>query len=146
LNAHVQAVAREVPGSEVVLARIHTRIGPPADAILQLAVDVGAELIVVGTHGRRGVRKLLLGSVAEQLIQAGHCPILVAHPRDFSGLAHSDTVEPLCEDCAAARAASDGKQLWCEFHARPHIRPHGYSSSQLFNVGGHDPGIVPSGT
>jgi nucleotide-binding universal stress UspA family protein len=73
---------------------VHVRLGEPAAAIHQTAVDVDADLIVVGTHGRQGLEKLILGSVAEALIRIAHVPVLVAQPKDFSGLSKSDRPEP----------------------------------------------------
>jgi nucleotide-binding universal stress UspA family protein len=71
----------------------HARLGDPAAALHQVAVDVDADLIVVGTHGRTGLQKMRLGSVAEELIRIARLPVLVAHPKDFSGLSKSDRVE-----------------------------------------------------
>jgi nucleotide-binding universal stress UspA family protein len=59
---------------------ITIRDGKPADEIVAHARHVSAELIVVGTHGRTGIRKALLGSVAEQVLQHAHCPVLVVPP------------------------------------------------------------------
>jgi nucleotide-binding universal stress UspA family protein len=73
---------------------VHVRLGDPAAAIHQTAVDVDADMIVVGTHGRRGLEKLILGSVAEELIRIAHVPVVVAHPKDFSNLRKSDRPEP----------------------------------------------------
>src|SRR5262245_1740192 len=56
------------------------REGKPADEIAAYARRVAAELIVVGTHGRTGIRKALLGSVAEQVLQKARCPVLVVPP------------------------------------------------------------------
>jgi nucleotide-binding universal stress UspA family protein len=49
----------------------------PAAAIVELARQRGADLIVMGSHGRTGVGRLLLGSVAEQVIGQATCPVLV---------------------------------------------------------------------
>lgn len=49
----------------------------PLDAILAAAKDVGASVIVLGTHGRSGISRLLLGSVAEGVLRASHIPVLV---------------------------------------------------------------------
>lgn len=67
----------------------HVRLGDPAEAIHQAAVDIDADMIVVGTHARRGVEKLLLGSVAERLVRTARVPVLVAHPKDYSDLPRS---------------------------------------------------------
>lgn len=69
----------------------HVRIGDPADALHQVAVDVDASLIVVGTRGTKGLRKLVLGSVSERLVKLAHLPVLVARTKDFTGLDRSQT-------------------------------------------------------
>ena len=50
--------------------------GDAAPAILRAAKDVGADLIVMGTHGRTGLGRLLMGSVAEQVVRKATCPVL----------------------------------------------------------------------
>lgn len=72
----------------------HARIGKAALAIAQVAVDYDADLIVVGTHRRRGLDRLLLGSVAEHLVRNARCPVLVARPKDYSSSTKSDRPEP----------------------------------------------------
>ncbi len=47
-----------------------------AEGILKVARELGSDLIVMGTHGRTGWRRLLLGSVAEELIRKAPCPVL----------------------------------------------------------------------
>ena len=51
--------------------------GSPADAILALAQEKGSDLIVVGTHGRRGLRRWFLGSVAEAIMRRSTVPVVV---------------------------------------------------------------------
>ncbi len=51
--------------------------GKPADAIMEIAKDKSADLIVVGSHGRTGLEKLLMGSVAERVIIMSSCAVLV---------------------------------------------------------------------
>ena len=50
--------------------------GEPALVILAVAQETGADLIVMGTHGRTGLRRLLMGSVAEQVVRKASCPVL----------------------------------------------------------------------
>jgi nucleotide-binding universal stress UspA family protein len=64
--------ALDVIGPTVVVRRSEA----PADAIVRYAADVGAGIVVVGTHGRSGVRHLLAGSVAEEVIRRAPCPVL----------------------------------------------------------------------
>lgn len=57
-----------------VVVRILAR--PVGDTILDAARDMGAELIVMGTHGRSGVRRVFLGSVAEHVLRHAECPVV----------------------------------------------------------------------
>jgi len=50
--------------------------GGAADQIVKRARDIGANMIVVGTHGRRGLSHAALGSVAEKVVQRSTCPVL----------------------------------------------------------------------
>ena len=60
------------------------RIGRAVETIVQAAEDVGADLIVMGTHGRGPLGHLLLGSVAEQVIRLADCPVMTV--RDFGAV------------------------------------------------------------
>ena len=51
--------------------------GKPSEAIMQTAKDKQADLIVLGSHGKTGVEKLLMGSVAERVIVLSSCPVMV---------------------------------------------------------------------
>lgn len=51
--------------------------GYPADAIIDVAKEHSADLIVTGSHGRSGVRRLLLGSVADLVVRSAHIPVLI---------------------------------------------------------------------
>lgn len=57
--------------------------GLPADAILRAARRMRADLIVMGTHGRTGVSRVFMGSVAERVVRQSRCPVLTvrAHGR-----------------------------------------------------------------
>lgn len=48
-----------------------------AQALQRCAEKTGAELVVLGTHGRRGVKRLVLGSVAERFVRMSQCPVLL---------------------------------------------------------------------
>ena len=50
--------------------------GPPAETIVHVARERGADLIVMGTHGRTGLSHMLLGSVAEKVVRLAPCPVL----------------------------------------------------------------------
>jgi universal stress protein A len=57
-----------------VPAETRVAVGKPAEEILQVAGDEGVDLIVMGTHGRTGLRHILLGSVAETVVRTAQCP------------------------------------------------------------------------
>ena len=61
-------------------ARLERRIeeGAPAGQILRTAEEVGCDLIVMGTHGRTGLRRVLMGSVTEEVMRHARCPVLAA--------------------------------------------------------------------
>lgn len=81
----VDAIKQMLDSKVKILTSLHpdsqvdTRImqGSPKEAILQESEDWGANLIVVGSHGRKGIQKFLLGSVAESLLGHASCPVEV---------------------------------------------------------------------
>jgi nucleotide-binding universal stress UspA family protein len=56
---------------------VRVEAGEPADTILQVAKERGVDLIVIGTHGRTGISRFLLGSVAEVVSRRSPCPVLM---------------------------------------------------------------------
>jgi nucleotide-binding universal stress UspA family protein len=73
-------------------------VGPPAETIASRAADIGADLIVVGTHGRGGVNHFLIGSVAERVIRLAGCPVMTVRAsgatRVKTGRAEAAAYEP----------------------------------------------------
>jgi len=57
------------------------RSGNAADAICEFAVESGADLIILGTTGRSGVARFLIGSVAERVVRHAPCPVMVLRPK-----------------------------------------------------------------
>jgi nucleotide-binding universal stress UspA family protein len=74
--------AQRTPTGEPVYF-IHARIGHPIDEILGLADDVGADMIVIGSHGRTGIRRLFLGSTSEAVVRRARCPVIVARAKGY---------------------------------------------------------------
>ena len=66
---------------------IEARIGAVADHIQDFAREQKVDLIVMGTHGRRGLAHLLLGSVAEHMLRGAPCPVLTTHAEAQSAAA-----------------------------------------------------------
>ncbi|RPH35126.1 MAG: universal stress protein, partial [Planctomycetota bacterium] len=56
-----------------------TTAGEPASEILDLSVDRGMDLIAIGTHGRTGLERWALGSVAERVLRSTEVPLLLVH-------------------------------------------------------------------
>jgi universal stress protein A len=56
-------------------------VGDPRDTIVAAAKALGADLIVMGTHGRRGLSRVVMGSVAEDVIRHAPCPVLTVRSK-----------------------------------------------------------------
>ena len=112
----------DLPGS-IERVIIHVRAGEAEVEVAQLASDIAADLIVVGTHGYRGIDRLLLGSVAEALVRNAPCPVLTYRPKSVHLW---ERIEPPCSDCVAVRQATGRVTLWCERHSQHHPRAHTY--------------------
>jgi universal stress protein A len=61
--------------------RPEVRIGSPAQEIIAAAKDLHADLVCIGTHGRGGITRVLLGSVAEHVLRQAPCPVLTVRPK-----------------------------------------------------------------
>ena len=59
------------------VAQAHLREGRVAPEIVALAEDIGAGLIVIGSRGRGGIRRALMGSASDMVVRHAHCPVLV---------------------------------------------------------------------
>jgi nucleotide-binding universal stress UspA family protein len=57
--------------------QLQVELGDPGHEIADYAQRIGADLIVVSSHGRTGLTRLLIGSVAERVVRLAHCPVLV---------------------------------------------------------------------
>jgi universal stress protein A len=71
LRGRLEAI--DLPGVDVERRLIQ---GSPVQAIVEVAGDLPSDLIVMGTHGRGGIRRLLVGSVAEGVLRKASCPVL----------------------------------------------------------------------
>ena len=80
---------RNMQGIESIDPTIHlekvVREGPAPTVILEAADEFGADLIVMGTHGRTGIKRLLLGSVAELVLRRANCPVLTVKEESHAG-------------------------------------------------------------
>jgi nucleotide-binding universal stress UspA family protein len=87
---------------------VHARIGDAAEEVLLAARELSADLIVVGSHGYRGVARMLLGSVSERIVREAGCPVIVARAKTY----------PQVELLEVVNVGE---------HASKYIQPHRYS-------------------
>jgi nucleotide-binding universal stress UspA family protein len=73
-EAFLQKLVGQLP--EGVAAEVFMREGAPAETIVAVADEWHANLIVIGTHGRSGLERLVVGSTAEAVVRTAHCPVL----------------------------------------------------------------------
>ena len=64
----------------------HIRQGDPFENILDASEDFLTDLIVLATHGRTGIKRLVIGNVAEKVVRHARCPVLTVKPRSMHGL------------------------------------------------------------
>ncbi|GAB6038280.1 universal stress protein [Fundidesulfovibrio butyratiphilus] len=55
-------------------------VGYPAEELLNLCDEEKADILIMGTHGRKGIDRLLFGSVAERVVKSARCPVLTIRP------------------------------------------------------------------
>lgn len=76
--AHVEKALHEKLGEEKFKAvKVAVAFGDAGSEITDYAQANGADLIVIPSHGRRGIERLFMGSVAERVVRLAHCPVLV---------------------------------------------------------------------
>jgi nucleotide-binding universal stress UspA family protein len=102
----------------------HQRVDVPSEEITRLAGELDADLIVIGTHGRRGLSRVLLGSVAEGTVRLASCPVLVVRAK--AAPQPMPAIEPACPRCVEVRRETHGAELWCEQHRERHGQRHAY--------------------
>jgi len=76
LDAYADRLAEVAPDDPRVRMVRRLRRGDDATEILNVAAETGADLIVMGTHGRGGLSRLVMGSVAERVMRKAPCPVL----------------------------------------------------------------------
>ncbi len=66
---------------------VHAPVGKPVDQLLEVARSVGADLVVVGSHGLSGLERLLVGSTAERVVREAGCSVEVARTKTYADVA-----------------------------------------------------------
>lgn len=114
---------------ESVKVVAHEAFGNPAKVIVEMASDLLASAVVVGTHGRQGMQRMVMGSVAEAVVRKAGCTVTVVRPVMHHHPAPS--IEPPCPTCVETRALTGGNEYWCPQHAEKHGRRHTYYNTRL---------------
>ena len=101
----MRQLARVVQRDTATVYEHHCLAGFPADEILSFAARIHADLIVMGSHGRTGLSRLVTGSVAEQVMRAAKCPVLICKaqpkPIEHPAIASSESAAlPVGKDFA----------------------------------------------
>ena len=111
LAVHIQQELELAESQNRVHFFVHARIGEkPAVEILQLAKEIGADLIVVGNHGLTGVERLLVGSTSERIVREAGCSVEIARTKRYADVELLTVVDAEPED-----------------HDHPYIPPHRYT-------------------
>jgi nucleotide-binding universal stress UspA family protein len=80
-NEALQAMLEQVKPTDTTVPYEHRLVtGDPAGEIVRVAEEEKVDLIVIGTHGRTGLRRLLMGSVAEAVVRRAKCPVFTFKP------------------------------------------------------------------
>jgi nucleotide-binding universal stress UspA family protein len=72
-----QAFAQRLTDEKYKGVKIEVLLGDAGHEIADYAKDIGADLIVLPSHGRTGLKRLVIGSVAERVARLAHCPVLI---------------------------------------------------------------------
>jgi nucleotide-binding universal stress UspA family protein len=145
LRLYVDEKAAMTPGLVGAKVGIHLRGGKPVRELVQLATEVQADVIVVGSHKGPHIKDWVVGSTVERLVSSAAFPVLVASPPASEPVKHEPAIEPPCPQCLEARRASGGQQWWCERHAHAAKSGHTYSYQREFPFSSHDSAISPTG-
>jgi hypothetical protein len=105
-------------------------LGDPAAEVLQLAIDLEADLVIVGTHERSGLGRFALGPVSSEVFRQARCSVLVARPSDYEGTEKTLAIMPAAEATGA--------------EARP-IRPSPVVRYRSRPFSTYDANIIPTG-
>lgn len=131
LRAFVLKRWRAYPPNAAHRIMMHVGLGNCERELVQFAIDYEADLLVVGTHDRGRLAALLSPSLADALAHGAPCPVLVARPRGYEGLAKSPSIEPPPLSPPAPR--------------EHHRRAHSYRYSENLSFGTHDGNTTTAG-
>jgi nucleotide-binding universal stress UspA family protein len=81
-TAQLQEIAAGLTQAGVSEVHLRVGVGDPAQDIVDLAASARFDLVVMGTHGRSGIKKMFLGSVAEKVVRGSPCPVLTVRAQE----------------------------------------------------------------
>ncbi|MFN8557827.1 MAG: universal stress protein [Dehalococcoidia bacterium] len=84
LTAYLHGVVNAMDGRGII-AQSMLRGGEPAAEIIAAEAELGVAMVVMATHGRGGLRRFLIGSVADKVMRTGACPTLLVQPNEQAG-------------------------------------------------------------
>jgi nucleotide-binding universal stress UspA family protein len=108
--------------AEGIAAESAVRTDVPHEAILQYATEHGIDLVVMGTHGRTGVERYLLGSVTEKVVRLSDVPVLTVRATDDGGVTYpyDDVLVPTDGSAGAEAAVAPAVAVASAYGARVH--------------------------
>jgi nucleotide-binding universal stress UspA family protein len=121
-RARFEAMAPHLRKRQIRRVVAHFRRGVPAETVAQLAADLDADLVVVGSHGHRGLERLFLGSVAERVSRLARCAVWIVRSKDYA---------------TAGRSTSEGEKRWCARRSRRHylaMDDDHYANMRIFSA------------
>lgn len=144
---HLASVADTLP----VESEVFVTQGDPAEMIRRLALDNDIDLVVTATHGKSGVKRLIIGSVTAKLLKTAHCPVLALHTdeHDFIDPNHPefklDKILVGCDFSPDSKLAFDyalslAQEFQAELHLAHVVKPTEYIELKSSNYIDVEPG------
>lgn len=147
LHTYVSEKAQSMGGLNGLPVGVHVRHGDSVREIVQLATELDAKLIVLGTPKHPHLRSWILDSVSEKIVAHAPCPVILAGPKPVEPHVHHPAIEPACPDCIKVRTQSAGREWWCARHtSQPgSTGGHVYSYQRELPFAVHDSAVTPTG-
>jgi nucleotide-binding universal stress UspA family protein len=125
-QAQLADLAPDFAAQEVQTDVVQNPEGDVVDAIEEYVVESAIDLVVMGTHGRRGIGRLVLGSVANRLIRRGVAPVLTVRDpggeaRTAEPVAYENVLAPIDFSDHSRRALQVSKEVASRFGATQHL-------------------------
>jgi len=120
---------RKVENLGGAVARSHLRTGVAAEEVMKLAEEIEAGLVVMGSRGASGMRRLLMGSVSDAVVRHAHCPVLVVRwkPVNFPAKILLATDGSREAELAASTTADLARSTGSELHVVTVAPEHPYA-------------------